>query len=147
MREHPGGAGGTLGEGESAWNQPQDHPSPCRVDILQLPMGRDIVFMVSGGEAHIGASATASLSAEGVMVEVSVVPGHREGELAGELAELAARRLGCTVTVIAGIHVDRPSREDIEAIVQEARARMREQLDEMAGLGAKTLKMAPTARK
>ncbi|PRX73633.1 hypothetical protein B0G52_103230 [Cohnella sp. SGD-V74] len=105
----------------------------AQVDIRYYGMGKDVVFLVTGGAAHIGATATACWSdkeGEAVHVDVLTLPGHREDRLAAELAVAAASALRRTVAVLAGIHLDRPSREDIEGIVREARRRMKQVLDE-----------------
>lgn len=107
------------------------------VQIQVVPMGRDIAFSVTGGDAHIGAVATAYADSgdsgvRGVRVELQELPGHREGELAAELAGKAARRLGTTVTVLAGIHVNRPTRDEITAVVAEARLKMEDAINEAA---------------
>lgn len=97
------------------------------VVIRRFMMGKDVVFLVTGGTAHIGAAATAYVTnRRDVRVEVLALPGHREGALAAELAETASRTLGRTVAVLAGIHLDRPSRQDIEQVVAEAKRKMRQ---------------------
>ncbi|MFB9275162.1 hypothetical protein [Cohnella cellulosilytica] len=104
-----------------------------KVEIRHYSMGKDVVFFVTGGAAHIGAAATARWSngeEETVHVDVLTLPGHREDRLAAELAAAAASALRRTVAVLAGIHLDRPSREDIEGIVREARLRMKQVLNE-----------------
>ncbi|MNZ83739.1 hypothetical protein D3C78_1024760 [compost metagenome] len=99
------------------------------VDVRMSAMGQDRVFHISGGTAHIGAIATAYLAHEGnAVVEVITLPGHRETELAAELAELAALSLKCSVAVVVGIHLDSPTREDIMAVVEEARTKMKKLL-------------------
>jgi hypothetical protein len=101
------------------------------VEIRPFMMGRDVVFLVTGGTAHIGASATAYVTNDqDVQVEVLALPGHREGPLAAELAETACRTLGRTVAVLAGIHLDQPSRQDIETVVAEAKRKMSQMLDQ-----------------
>ncbi len=52
---------------------------------------------------------------------VTELPGHREGPLAGECAEILGRASGRTVVAVAGIHQDNASREEIAAIVANAR--------------------------
>jgi hypothetical protein len=100
------------------------------VVIRPIMMGRDVVFLVTGGTAHTGALATAYVTNhQDVRVEVLALPGHREGALAAELAETASRTLGRTVVVLAGIHLDQPSRRDIEQVVAEAKRKMRQVLD------------------
>ena len=98
-----------------------------RIAIRVSAMGGDLVFLVGGGTAHVGACAMASAGEAGRPPHAAVhaLPGHREGELAAELAELAAASLGRTSAVVAGIHLDRPDRADIEAAVEEARHAMR----------------------
>jgi hypothetical protein len=73
------------------------------IQIRSLAMGLDVVFLVTGGTAHIGATATAFTSNDRVVcTDILSLPGHREGELAAELAMMASRRLGRTVAVLAG---------------------------------------------
>ncbi|MHA7963807.1 prenylated flavin chaperone LpdD [Paenibacillus sp. CAU 1782] len=97
------------------------------IEIQTVFMGKDIAFLITGGDAHIGASATAYWNREGEVVStIQQLPGHREGELAEELAVMAASRLGVTVNVLAGIHVESPTREEIADIVEETRLKMAE---------------------
>lgn len=99
-------------------------------------LGSDRVFLVTGGAAHIGAAATAYLTEEDtVAVQVSAVPGHKEAELASEWAEYAAQELRQTVTVVMGIHFDHASKETINAIVEEVRRLMKEEVG-LAQFGA-----------
>jgi len=108
-------------------------PSSKRSETIEIKisaMGQDIVFLVTGGEAHIGAVAIAYVSDEKyAIVKVLSLPGHREAELAAELAETASLAIGHTVAVLVGIHLDSPTRGDIEAIVEEARRKMRQLLN------------------
>lgn len=101
------------------------------LQIRTVPQGRDFVWLVTGGEAHVGAAAVAYRDeADGrIHSRVLTVPGHRETELAQELAERAAERLGTTVTVVAGIHLEGATREDIVRIVEEVRRLAGEELD------------------
>lgn|GEM_PF-1112365 len=95
------------------------------IHIQTVMMGKDIAFLITGGDAHIGAAATAYRNSEGqVVTALQQLPGHREGELAQELAAMAASRLGVTVTVLAGIHVENPTREQIADIVKETHLKM-----------------------
>ncbi|WEK56018.1 MAG: hypothetical protein P0Y55_08210 [Candidatus Cohnella colombiensis] len=95
-------------------------------------MGHDIVFLVTGGTAHIGSIATAYVGGDGgVYTDVLTLPGHREGELAVDLAKMAAHSLGRTVAVLVGIHLEQPSRQDIEDIVAEAKRKMKDRLEQI----------------
>jgi hypothetical protein len=99
------------------------------VEIRFFRMGRDAVFLVTGGTAHLGAVAIAySPDGRDARAEVLSLPGHREGELAAGLARMASEALGCAVAVLAGIHLHQPSRRDIERVVAEARRKMEQVL-------------------
>ncbi len=98
------------------------------IRIERMGMGDDQVFLVTGGERHIGAVATAYYMGKNVMTQYHIVPGHREGQLAAELAQLAAEQIGRTVTVLMGIHIEKASKADIEEVVRKVREMMREQL-------------------
>ena len=99
------------------------------IEITSYGIGQDVVFLVTGGAAHIGATATAYVSEDrNVYTEVIALPGHREGELAAEFATMAAKSLNRTIVVLAGIHLEQPTKQEIEAIVAQARCRMMETL-------------------
>ncbi|PDO10040.1 MAG: hypothetical protein BLM47_09540 [Candidatus Reconcilbacillus cellulovorans] len=89
------------------------------IRVRRMRMGDDRVYLVVGGDAHIGAVATAYWDGAAVKVKKTVLPGHREGPLAEMFAERVARRFRCTVTVMMGIHVDGASRDDIRRIEEE----------------------------
>ena len=75
--------------------------------------GGDCLVSVTGGDApHIGAAA---LCADGEIRRLDR-NGHREGELAAELAEL-----GCCVCAVCGIHFDGISRAEIASVVAAVR--------------------------
>ena len=76
--------------------------------------GRDLVLHVGGGEAHVGAVAVAE---PGRPAMLTVVPGHKEGPLAAEAAATLAAAADCVCTVIAGIHQDDATGQEIAAIV------------------------------
>lgn len=93
------------------------------LSVRTIEAGADYVLLVTGGQAHIGATAV-SYPAEdgGVHTEVIGLPGHKEAELARELADMACSRLGKAVTVVAGIHIDHATLPEIRAMVAETRA-------------------------
>ncbi|QMV44520.1 prenylated flavin chaperone LpdD [Cohnella cholangitidis] len=104
------------------------------IRIRSIRMGVDVAFIVTGGKAHIGAAATAYWSEDGnVRVNALSLPGHREEELAAELATMASRSLRRTVAVVAGLHFEQPTKQDIEAIVAEARNKMKQVLNGESG--------------
>lgn len=99
------------------------------INLQAIPAGRDLLLMVTGGEAHIGAASTAYASGEGVQVQTTVVPGHKEHVLTEGMAKRAAEALNRTVTVVMGIHYDDLSREEIHRISEITRALLEQWLD------------------
>lgn len=92
-----------------------------RVKLELRIQGRDFLLQVTGGEAHVGAVAVFDgRDVEGRAV-VTQLPGHREGPLAGECAEILGRAAGRTVAVVVGIHIDNATGEEISAILTNVR--------------------------
>lgn len=87
-------------------------------------MGKDWVFQISGGRAHIGAVVIAYPHGDWIHSESLSVPGHREEQLATEMARYAAHELKQTVTVLMGIHVDHATKNDIQEIIASVRQAM-----------------------
>ena len=92
-----------------------------RVELELHVQGLDWLLVVTGGKAHVGAVAVWSGPARESKAVVTELPGHREGPLAGECAEILGRASGRTVAVVAGIHQDEATREEIDAIVAHVR--------------------------
>nr|MEE4266944.1 hypothetical protein [Candidatus Krumholzibacteria bacterium] len=84
------------------------------VQLDLLSMGRDFVLLVHGGEVHAGAAALASPSHE----ELAVIPPHKEGPLALRCARRVARASGAHCAVVAGIHQNKVTPEEIAAIMR-----------------------------
>lgn len=99
---------------------------PFGMNLQTYRVGEDYVFHLTGGKAHIGAVATAYVDNGEVKVELITVPGHREDELASELARVACEKYRQTVTAIVGIHIDHATREEIIQMVQVARSLIQE---------------------
>jgi len=83
------------------------------VQLDLLSMGRDFVLLVHGGEVHAGAAALAAPSHE----ELAVIPPHKEGPLARRCAQRVAQAASAHCAVVAGIHQDQVTPEEIAAIV------------------------------
>jgi hypothetical protein len=92
-----------------------------RVKLELRHQGRDFLLLVAGGEAHVGAVAVFDGRDGGSRAVVTEMPGHREGPLAGECAEILGRATGRTVVAVAGIHQDDATGEEISAIVANVR--------------------------
>lgn len=105
-----------------------------------LPMGEDWAIILSGGEApHLGGVAAVfrdesgvgesgigrldsasglSLSDQpGFKPETLSGPGHRDAELAAQVAGIVARATGRSVAVLCGIHYDAATKDEIVDIV------------------------------
>lgn len=83
-----------------------------------------MIYVITGGIGHIGAVATAYIDGGEIQCQVVECPGHREGPLAKELAQLAAFVLGRTVTVTVGIHLEHATSKEIVEMVQLTRHQM-----------------------
>lgn len=95
------------------------------VRLTLLGQGRDLLLLITGGAAHAGAVAVrvpASGARGGPFAGLCPVPGHREGPLAEEAAALIAAAAGRGCVVVAGIHQEAATPEEIAAIVANARA-------------------------
>jgi len=95
-----------------------------RIEAAVLICGRDISVAICGGDTpHIGAVALASprmslADKERTSASASVicVTGHKEDELARSAALQLAARFCCQVVVIAGIHIDDATADDIKTL-------------------------------
>lgn len=104
--------------------------NPYGLSVRTIEAGGDYVMLVTGGQAHIGATAVAYPGEDGeIRQEVIGLPGHKEAELAAELAEQACRQLGRAVTVVAGIHIDHATLAEIRAMVAETRELFQTELE------------------
>ncbi len=92
-----------------------------KIELRSISLGQDYQILISGGQAHIGASAVAvCYDRKQVKVNVSqiAVYGHKEDELAQMIAKKLSRATGATVAVTAGIHFDGLSQVEIGQIVK-----------------------------
>ncbi len=96
------------------------------ITMRVVPLGDDLCVAVSGGREHIGAVVLAEpgpgREAKGGTVRATVsvlaVTGHREDEVAREVARKMASALGVRVSVSCGIHVDDAGPMDIQEIIK-----------------------------
>lgn len=97
-----------------------------RVEASALRCGNDLVVALQGGTRHhVGATAMAvsrpSLADPSKMsssASVLCVVGHKEDELARSVALRLSAALACTVTVVAGLHVDSAGGDDIRLLLE-----------------------------
>lgn len=103
--------------------------NPYNIEIKAIQMGSDYLFVITGGKAHIGATATAYWAKEGLKCQLVELPHHKEGELAKNCALYAANILKSTVVVSIGIHIDHATKEQINEIVDYVQKAMGEKVD------------------
>jgi len=94
-----------------------------RVELAARYAGKDLVVMLTAGRAHVGAVALAvpcPRTAEGVTASCSVmtVPGHRDNIPAEKAALMLCKAYACPVSVTAGMHIDKASKEEIKLLVE-----------------------------
>ncbi len=88
------------------------------VAMKAVDVGGDLLVTITGGSAHIGAAAV-GIKTEGMATSsVITVPAHREDRIVKDAAEKLAKELGRTVVVVAGIHYDDMSQEEIMDTLQ-----------------------------
>ncbi|MGE7616177.1 hypothetical protein [Paenibacillus sp. NPDC101420] len=92
--------------------------NPEDIELTAMPVGRDLLLVISGGVRHIGAASTAYLNGERVEVQTSAVPNHKEHSISEDIAIRVAEALNRTVTVVMGIHYDDLTKEGIKEVVE-----------------------------
>lgn len=106
--------------------------NPYDIEIRETLMGSDYLFVITGGTAHIGATATAYWVEDELSCQLIELPHHKEGELAKNCAMQAAKVFKCTVTVAIGIHIDNATKEQINEIVDYVRQAMTTKINLLA---------------
>ena len=104
---------------------------PARLEIVVVDTGKGFSVTITGGDdPHIGAVALAvahpspaAPDRPSATVSTVQVPGHKDGLVAGPVAEQLARQTRHTVSVAAGIHIGPPgeyraSTEEIREIIE-----------------------------
>jgi hypothetical protein len=89
----------------------QETIQDIKLEVIEA--GRDVLLLITGGEAHIGATSTAYWHEGHSYVETVAVPHHKEHTLTESIAKRTANKLNCTVTVVMGIHYDNLRKEQI----------------------------------
>lgn len=88
------------------------------LELSAHKMGEDLWINLQGGDKpHVGAIALADPNG----VQVLVRNGHKEGELARDLALLISKSLNCAVSFTCGIHLDAITPGEIQDVVELSR--------------------------
>ncbi len=83
------------------------------VSLKAVDIGNDLLVVITGGRAHIGATAV-GIKTEGIATaSVITTPGHREDRVVKDAAEKLAKKLDKTVVVVSGIHYDNITKDEI----------------------------------
>ncbi len=95
----------------------------ARVNVTVNSMGSDLVVRIYNQNAHIGAVAIGDYDYEHERASVSVITrlGHKDDALAREAAYLLSKSIRRPVCVIAGVHLDNITREEIDEILANTR--------------------------
>jgi hypothetical protein len=90
-----------------------------RVSMSVSGIGGDLIVCLFNEAGHIGAAAVADYSEKENQVSVSVITrhGHREDALASDAARKLCKAVRRPVCVIAGIHLDNITKDEIAEIM------------------------------
>lgn len=97
-----------------------------RVKLVTIKSGEDLTIVISGGEKpHIGAIAVSiprhslkDLNKVSASTSVFVLVGHKEDELSKQIAENITKITKKVTVVIAGLHIENATSQDIEYLIQ-----------------------------
>jgi len=100
----------------------------ARVNVVVDSLGSDLVVRIYNQNAHIGAVAMADYDYEHERASVSVITrlGHKDDALAREAAYLLSKSIRRPVCVIAGVHLDNITGEEIDEILANTRTAISE---------------------
>jgi hypothetical protein len=103
----------------------------ARVNVTVNRMGSDLVVRIYNQNAHIGAVAVGDYDHEHERASVSVITrlGHKDDALAREAAYLLSKSIRRPVCVIAGVHLDNITREEIDKILANTKIAVSEIID------------------
>ncbi|MCK9363464.1 MAG: hypothetical protein M0P74_07690 [Syntrophales bacterium] len=95
------------------------------VSARTMFVGADVLVVLTGGRAHIGAVAIAQPrpgisdpNRIGSTSSVFTLVGHKEDVIAKSMSEELSRKLNRVVSVVAGIHWDSLTQADIVVVVE-----------------------------
>lgn len=93
-----------------------------RVSLWAYQTGNDLVVCIYNENAHIGAVAVGEYDHEELRASTSVVTrrGHKDDVIAQKAAHSISKHTRRPVCVIAGIHLDNITREEIDQTIENA---------------------------
>jgi gallate decarboxylase subunit D len=87
------------------------------VRLNAIPVGNDLVVVIDGGRGHIGAVGAGTNCGGLAVSSVLTVPGHRDDRIAKDAAERISKKLGCNCAVVAGVHYDNITAQEIKDVL------------------------------
>jgi hypothetical protein len=87
------------------------------VRLHAVRMGKDLIVVIEGGMGHIGAVAAGTNCGGLPVSSVLTVPGHRDDRIAKDAAERISKKLGCNCAVVAGVHYDDITPQEIKDVL------------------------------
>jgi len=101
------------------------------VNVAVDSLGSDLVVRIYNQNAHIGAVAVGDYDGEHQRASVSLITrlGHKDDALAREAAYLLSKSIRRPVCVIAGVHLDNITTEEIDKILANTRTAVSEIID------------------
>lgn len=104
-----------------------------RVSLSAYHLGGDLVVCVYNENAHIGAVAVGEYDNKEQRASASIITrvGHKDDIIAQKAAQSISKHTKKPVCVIAGIHVDNITQEEIEQILQNTTGLTDEFLSQM----------------
>jgi len=91
-----------------------------RVELSAFRMGYDIVVSIHNENAHIGAVAIGEYEHNEKRASTSVITrlGHKDDVIAQQIAHLLAKHFRRAVCVVAGVHLDNITNDEIQQIIK-----------------------------
>ena len=103
----------------------------AKIDVAVDSMGSDLVVRIYNQDAHVGAVAIGDYDHEHERASVSLITrlGHKDDVVAKEAAYLLSKSMRRSVCVVAGVHVDDITAEEIDKILANTRTAVGEIID------------------
>jgi len=91
-----------------------------RIDLDSIFMGKDLVVRIFNSNAHVGAIALGEYDHQEKRASVSCITrfGHKDDIIARETAHTLSKAFKINVCVLAGVHLDNITNEEIEQILE-----------------------------
>jgi hypothetical protein len=108
-----------------------------RVNLVASDMGDDLIVSIHNENGHLGAVAVGEYDHENERASVSVITrlGHKDDAVAQKAAYSISKSTKRPVCVIAGIHLENITGEEIDKILENSRMAVEELLKSLEGRG------------